>query len=218
MCTTNNSTKSAVRLQACAEQSSRPSQTKRRATATERRGRNCRIVESQRHKRHHSPRLDKNAAMCSKEIDVLIPPFSQQRRRWHALLDVAALGADRVDLQSLGHGEGVVGLAQRPVDGDDAVAVRDIPELAAGADRLGSQQTHGRALLVGVLGALRGTTASRNCLCTFTRRVDSLTATSTASRRCGLMKTPSPRPRHVQVHFLLRATDRVEQDRSHRSM
>ena len=32
---------------------------------------------------------------------------------------------------------------------------------------------------------LRGTTPSRNCLCTFARRVDSPTATSTASRRRG---------------------------------
>ena len=42
---------------------------------------------------------------------------------------------------------------------------------------------------------LRRTTPSRNCL---TRRVDSLTATSTASRRRG---TPSPLSQKVQVHF-----------------
>ena len=47
---------------------------------------------------------------------------------------------------------------------------------------------------------LRGTTPSGNCLCTFARRVDAPTATSTASRRRGRMKTPSPRPRHVQGH------------------
>ena len=129
-------------------------------------------------------------------------PALDKKRDAARVLDLAALGRYGVDLQSLRHGEGVVGLAQRPVDGDDAVAVRHVAELAARPDRLGSQQTHGRALLVGVLGALRGTTASRNCLCTFTRRVDSPTATSTASRRL--------RPRHVQVHFLLRATDRVQ--------
>ena len=54
---------------------------------------------------------------------------------------------------------------------------------------------------------LRGTTPSRNCLCTFARRVDAPTATSTASRRRGHMKTPSPRPRHIQGHSRHRATD-----------
>ena len=54
---------------------------------------------------------------------------------------------------------------------------------------------------------LRGTTPSRNCLCTFARRVDAPTATSTASRRRGRMKTPSPRRRHVQGHSRHRVAD-----------
>ena len=47
---------------------------------------------------------------------------------------------------------------------------------------------------------LRGTTPSRNCLCTFARRVDSPTVTSTASRR-------RRRPRHVQGHSRHRVAD-----------
>ena len=43
---------------------------------------------------------------------------------------------------------------------------------------------------------LRGTT-SQNCRSSLTRRVDSLTATSTTSKRRGLVKTPLPRPRHA---------------------
>ena len=54
---------------------------------------------------------------------------------------------------------------------------------------------------------LRGTTPSRNCLCTFARRVDAPTATSTASRRRGRMKTPSPRRRHIQGHSRHRVAD-----------
>ena len=42
---------------------------------------------------------------------------------------------------------------------------------------------------------------------TLARRVDSLTAVPTASRRRGHMKTPSPRPRHIQGHSRHRATD-----------
>ena len=66
--------------------------------------------------------------------------------------------------------------------------------------------------------ACMGTTLSRHDRDSLTRRANSLTATSTASRRRCLVKTPSTRPRHVQGHFLLRATDRVEQDRSNRPM
>ena len=75
MCTTNNSTKKRG-ARACKPARKKHHTQKITTSARDVRttwGRNCRIVESQRHKRHHSPRLDKNAAMCSKEIDVLIP-------------------------------------------------------------------------------------------------------------------------------------------------
>ena len=69
---------------------------------------------------------------------------------------------------------------------------------------------------VGVLGALG---AERRCATALyiheTRGLSA--ATSTASRRCGLMKTPSPRPRHVQVHFLLEPRT-ARAGWSHRSM
>ena len=75
MCTTNNSTKKRV-ARACKPARNTITHLPKNSDERDIRttwGRNCRIVESQRHKRHHSPRLDKNAAMCSKEIDVLIP-------------------------------------------------------------------------------------------------------------------------------------------------
>ena len=51
--------------------------------------------------------------------------------------------------------------------------------------------------------------ALTNCRGPLMRRLDSLTATSTVSRRRGIASTPSPRPRQVQVHFLLSVTDRA---------
>ena len=48
---------------------------------------------------------------------------------------------------------------------------------------------------------LCGTTPSRGCLGSLTRRVDSHAAASTPSRRHGIASTPSRRPRQVQVHF-----------------
>ena len=63
-----------------------------------------------------------------------------------------------------------------------------------GRERAGPELAAGPQLRddLAVAVVLRGTTPSRNCLCTFARRVDAPTAPSTASRRRGHMKTPSP--------------------------
>ena len=147
MCTTNNSTKkrgALASLRRVTITHARPKK-QERTRATKRGGRNCRIVESQRHKRHHSPRLDKNAAMCSKRLISSFPLSTKRNEHAGARLDdadavrhsikrssdLATFGADRVNLQRLCDGESIVGLAQGAVDRHDPVAIGHVAKFAA---------------------------------------------------------------------------------------